>query len=143
MPAARFERKDILQCILRTQVRVAHDKAGLELLGLTDHLCLLLDGLRAEDEGNATAFGQGDCHVVVGDSLHHRGSDRQIHRQRRSLAAPEFGYRRSEVDVPRDALFGCQSWHEQELAERSGRLIIIVSHDSVHSLKLNSYTPLL
>ncbi|MNE41292.1 hypothetical protein D3C80_1353540 [compost metagenome] len=133
--AAGFERQHILQGVLRTEVGVAYDEAGFEFLDPADHLHLLLDGLGAVDEGDAAAFGQSNRHIVVRDRLHNGRGNRKVHGQGRSLAAFEFGYGGAEIHIARDTCFGRQIWNEQKFAERSGRLLIIVSH-YFHSLNV-------
>ena len=56
--------------------------------------CLVLNGLRTVDEGNAAFLGKSYSHCVVGDGLHDRGSHGDIERYGALfLTLPEFDQR--------------------------------------------------
>ena len=124
-----LQSKDISQRRVGTDVGIGLDKARLIALDASDHGRLVLDGLRAVDEGDAALRGQGNGHFVVGNRLHDRGYHRDIHGQGALFFALAIFHQRGfEAHIGRNALRRGITGNQQVFAESAARLGIIKRH---------------
>ena len=114
------------KCCVRTDVRVTADKARFIVLYSRDHSRLCLDGLRAIDERYAALLGEGNRHGIVGDRLHDRRSQRDIHRKRRLFITAKLDERRTQGNIRGEAFRRGVARYEQILSERMRRFSVIM-----------------
>ena len=123
-----LERDNVCQGLIGTDIGVGYDKAGLVFFDTANHLSLLLDRLRAVNEGNTALLGKGNRHLVIGNGLHDCGNQRDIHRDRRLLALLEFDQRSLQGDVRGNVLSTGITGNQQILRKGMGGCVKIVSH---------------
>ena len=102
---ALLQSQDISQGAVRTNVRIAANKACTMSLNTSNHSCLILNGLGAIDEGNAALFGQSNCQLFAGNSLHDCGNHGDIHGDSRFFAFFEFYERSAQIYIGGNAFF--------------------------------------
>ena len=78
MAVSLLERDNVVESGVGSDVRVADDEAGLEILRSCDHCRLVLDALRAEDERYAAFFCERNGESLAGDGLHDGGNHRDV-----------------------------------------------------------------
>ena len=118
------------ECRIRTDVRVTADKARFIVLHTRDHRRLCLDGLRAIDERYTALLGEGNRHRVVGDCLHDRRGQRDIHRERRLFITTKFDERRAQGNICGEAFRRGVAGYEQILSERMRRFSVIMRQEN-------------
>ena len=134
---AGLQCQNICQGVLRGQVGGRGDKAGLVILHLGNHGCLILDGLRAEDEADAALFCQGNGKGVVGHGLHNRRGQGHIQGNGRFFhALAVFHQGRFQGHIIGDAVLGCVARNEQILAEGVTRFLVIICHEKILLIKM-------
>ena len=131
MPGARLERDDIGQGLIRGDIGIADDKAGLVVFGALDHGRLILYRLRAVNEGHAPLGGQRNRQAVAGYRLHNGRHHGNVHGNRRLLPPAVLDQRRPEADIRRDALAGGIPRNQKVFIEGVGRFVQKNSH--IHS----------
>ena len=102
---ALLQSQDISQSAVRTNVRIAANKACTMCLYASNHSCLVLNGLGAIDEGNAALFGQSNCQLFTGNSLHDCRYHGDIHGDGRFLTFFKLYERSAQIYIRRNAFF--------------------------------------
>ena len=129
MAGAGFQVKHIGQGGLGRQVRIGGDKALFVSFDAADHIGLLLHGLGAIDEGNATLFGQCDGQLFTRNALHNGRNHRDVHAQGTFFFAfAIFDQRGTQADRVGHTGGGGVPRHQQILTKGAGRLRKIVRH---------------
>ena len=96
---ALFKVENVRQRLVGHNVRCGGNKACLIIFNSCDHCRLVLNRLRAVDEGNAALLGQCDSHGVVGNRLHDSRRKGDIERYRRLFALFKLDQRRFQADI--------------------------------------------
>ena len=119
----------VAQRCVRGQVRGTDDEPGLAALHPADHGGLVLNGLRAVDEGQAALLGQGHGQGVVGDSLHDSGDHGDVQADGALLLPLAVLHQGGlQGDVVGYTLLRGEPRHQQVLTEGMGRFGIVKSH---------------
>ena len=114
--------------LLKEDVAVAFDKAGLGFFDRAHHVGLRFDRLGDKQEGDAAFAREGGGELFVGDGLHHGGDQRDAHVQRALFSNAEFADRRLEGHVLRRTRGGRIARHQQVFGKRMRRFVKIVGH---------------
>ena len=126
---AGLEVQHIAEGSLRRQVGVRGDKALLVGLDAADHIGLLLNGLRAVDEGNAALLGQRNGQLLAGNGLHDGRDHRDVHFKRAILLAlAVLDQRGLQADSRGDTLRRRIAGDQQILTKGAGRFREIICH---------------
>ena len=124
----RFQVEDIRQRLIRLDVGIGYDKAGLVAFDAGHHRGLALDGLRAVNKGNAALLRKRDRHAVVRNRLHDGRNHRDVRIQGGLLSFSELDDRGAEADVRWNTFRGRITGYEQVFVERVRRLAKIIRH---------------
>jgi len=114
---------DVAKGHLGRERRIGDHEAGLVRLDLAHHVRLVLDGLGAVDEREATLLREGDGHARTGDRLHDGRDHRDVEGDRRLLAAPETHERRAKGDVGGNVLRRAVPRNKKVLGKGVGLLL--------------------
>ena len=126
---ALLQRQHIGQSGFRGQIGGGGDKTGLIALYPRHHGCLILDGLRTENEADAAFLCQCDGKGIVGDGLHDGGRQRHVQRNcrfLRALAVLDEG--RFQTDIIGNAVFRGVAGNQKILAEGVAGFRVVIRH---------------
>ena len=138
MAVSLLERDNVVESRVGSDVRVADDEAGLEILRSCDHCRLVLDALRAEDERYAAFFCERNGESFAGDGLHNGGSQRNVERNRGLLALLVLYKRRLERHIRGYALARRIAGDEKILVKGVRYFVEIISHFITSDIYRNS-----
>ena len=111
------------------QVGIGHDITSLEALDAAHHGSLVLNALRAVDEGHAALTGQCNGQLIARDRLHDGADHGNIHLQGALLLAlAVLDQRGLEADSRGDILCRGIAGDQQIFTESAGRFFIEISH---------------
>ncbi|EJX00393.1 hypothetical protein EVA_11501 [gut metagenome] len=101
-----FQSQNISKGAVRTNVRIAANKACTMCFNASNHSCFIFNGLRAVDERNATLFRKSNRKFFTGYGLHDSRNHRNIHYNGGFFASFEFYQRSTQINISRNALLG-------------------------------------
>ena len=118
MPGTLVQREHIRKSCIGGKIRVALYKARLVGFDIAHHPCLIIRGLRNEDEGDAAFPCERSCEGIVGYRLHYGGDHGDIDAESRFLLAlPVFDKRSAKTYICRYAFAARITGDEQVFAE--------------------------
>ena len=126
---ALLQRQHVGEGSFRGQIGGGGDETGLIALHPCHHGCLILDGLRTENEADAAFLCQCDGKGIVGDGLHDGGRQRHVQRNRRflrALAVLDEG--RFQADMVGNAVFRGVAGNQKILAEGVAGFRVVIRH---------------
>ena len=138
MAVLLLESDNVVESRVGSDVRVADDEAGLEILCPCDHGRLILYALRAEDERHAALLCERHGELLAGDGLHDGGSQRDVERNRGLFALLVLDKRRLERHVRGNALARRIAGYEQILVKGVRYFVEIISHFVTSDIYRNS-----
>ena len=136
MTALLLQSDDVGEGRIGGKVGIAAHEARLVILDASDHGRLVLDGLGAVDEGQASLLSKGDGHAVIGNGLHDGGNHRDGQLQGRLFTTLETNQGRGEVHGLRNALRGGVTRNEKVLVEGTRGFVEVVCHVALLALLL-------
>ncbi len=129
MTGDRFQVENVLECRIRTDIRIRSNVSRLICLYAGNHRRFVLNRLRTIDEGDTALLGQRNRELFTGNRLHDRGDQRNIHRKRAFfLALAELDAGCTQADVCRRALSRGITGNQQIFAKGMRRFFVNVSH---------------
>lgn len=133
-----LERDNVVESGVGSDVRVADDEAGLEILCPCDHGRLILYALRAEDERHAALLCERHGELFAGDGLHNGGSQRNVERNRGLLTLFVLDKGRLERHIRGHALARRIAGDKQILIKGMRYFVEIISHFITSDIYRNS-----